>query len=78
MVMVTIRRLLVTRELAEIERLGIKLGCLPETFSSLSGMGDLIVTSTSKHSRNNQCGYLIGQEFEPTEAVKAVGIRYGC
>ena len=65
---------LITRGLAEIERLGVKMGCLPETFSGLAGMGDLIVTATSKHSRNNRCGYLIGQGYEPTEAVKQVGM----
>lgn len=64
----------ITRGLAEIERLGIKMGCLPETFSGLAGMGDLIVTATSKHSRNNRCGYLIGQGYDPTEAVKQVGM----
>lgn len=65
---------LITRGLAEIERLGVRMGCLPETFSGLAGMGDLIVTGTSKHSRNNRCGYLIGQGYEPTEAVKQVGM----
>ena len=65
---------LITRGLAEIERLGVKMGCLPETFSGLAGMGDLIVTATSKHSRNNRCGYLIGQGYEPKEAVKQVGM----
>ena len=65
---------LITRGLAEIERLGVKMGCLPETFSGLAGMGDLIVTATSKHSRNNRCGYLIGQGYEPAEAVKQVGM----
>ena len=65
---------LITRGLAEIERLGVKMGCLPETFSGLAGIGDLIVTATSKHSRNNQCGYLIGQGYEPSSAVKAVGM----
>lgn len=65
---------LITRGLAEIERLGVKMGCLPETFSGLAGMGDLIVTATSKHSRNNRCGYLIGQGYEPAEAVKHVGM----
>lgn len=65
---------LITRGLAEIERLGLKMGCLPETFSGLAGMGDLIVTATSKHSRNNRCGYLIGQGYEPGEAVKQVGM----
>ena len=65
---------LITRGLAEIERLGVKMGCLPETFSGLAGMGDLIVTATSKHSRNNRCDYLIGQGYEPAEAVKQVGM----
>ena len=65
---------LLTRGLAEIERLGVKMGGLPETFSGLAGMGDLIVTATSKHSRNNRCGYLIGQGYEPVEAVKQVGM----
>ena len=65
---------LITKGLAEIERLGIKMGCLPETFSGLAGIGDLIVTATSKHSRNNRCGYLIGQGYEPAEAVKQVGM----
>lgn len=65
---------IMTRGLAEIERLGVKMGCLPETFSGLAGMGDLIVTATSKHSRNNRCGYLIGQGYEPAEAVKQVGM----
>jgi glycerol-3-phosphate dehydrogenase (NAD(P)+) len=51
---------LITQGLAEIERLGLKIGCLPATFSGLAGMGDLIVTAISKHSRNNRCGYLIG------------------
>lgn len=65
---------LITRGLAEIKRLGVKLGCLPETFSGLAGMGDLIVTATSKHSRNNRCGYLIGQGYKPQDAVKIVGM----
>ena len=49
------------------------MGCLPETFSGLAGMGDLIVTATSKYSRNNRCGYLIGQGYAPQEAVNQVG-----
>ena len=65
---------LITRGLAEIERLGIKLGCLKETFSGLAGMGDLIVTATSMHSRNNRCGYLIGQGDDPTTAIKKIGM----
>lgn len=65
---------LITRGLAEIERLGMKLGCLKETFSGLTGMGDLIVTATSIHSRNNRCGYLIGRGYKPAEAIKKVGM----
>lgn len=68
------RAALITRGLAEIERLGLKMGCLPETFSGLAGMGDLIVTATSKHSRNNRCGYLIGQGYKPQNAIKQVGM----
>lgn len=52
---------LITRGLAEISRLGIELGAHPLTFSGLAGVGDLIVTCTSKHSRNWRCGYAIGQ-----------------
>ena len=63
---------LITRGLAEIERLGVKMGCLTNTFSGLAGMGDLIVTATSRHSRNNKCGYLIGQGYSPKEAIKQV------
>lgn len=65
---------LITRGLAEIERLGLKMGCLSSTFSGLAGMGDLIVTATSVHSRNNRCGYLVGQGYAPSEAIKQVGM----
>jgi len=65
---------IITRGLAEMRRLGAKLGCLDDTFSGLAGMGDLIVTATSVHSRNNRCGYLIGQGYSPEEAVKQVGM----
>jgi len=65
---------LITRGLTEIERLGMKLGCLKETFSGLAGMGDLIVTATSLHSRNNRCGYLIGKGTKPLDAVKMTGM----
>ena len=65
---------IITRGLAEMERLGAKLGCLDDTFLGLAGMGDLIVTATSRHSRNNRCGYLIGQGIAPEEAVKQVGM----
>lgn len=65
---------LITRGLAEIERLGMKMGCLKETFSGLAGIGDLIVTATSVHSRNNRCGYFIGQGYKTAEAIKKVGM----
>lgn len=55
------RAALMTRGLAEITRLGVKLGANPLTFSGLSGVGDLFVTCTSPHSRNFQAGYLLGQ-----------------
>lgn len=69
-----IKAAIMTRGLAEIARLGAKIGCLPETFSGLAGMGDLIVTATSIHSRNNRCGYLLGQGLPTEEAVKLVGM----
>jgi len=65
---------LITRGLAEIERLGEKMGCQRATFSGLAGMGDLIVTATSRHSRNNRCGFLIGQGVAPQEAIRQVGM----
>ena len=65
---------LITRGMAEIARLGKAMGCFEQTFSGLAGMGDLIVTATSQHSRNNRCGYLIGQGMKPYEAVKQVGM----
>ena len=49
---------LITRGMAEISRLGKAMGCYEQTFSGLAGMGDLIVTATSEHSRNNCCGKL--------------------
>lgn len=52
---------LITRGIAEISRLGVELGGKMETFSGLSGIGDLIVTCTSTHSRNHNCGYLLGK-----------------
>lgn len=65
---------LITRGLAEIERLGIAMGCEGQAFSGLAGMGDLVVTSTSRHSRNNRCGYLIGQGYSPSDAISHIGM----
>lgn len=64
---------LMTRGIAEISRLGIAMGGKYETFAGLSGMGDLIVTCTSKHSRNRNAGYLIGQGKTAKEAMAEVG-----
>lgn len=65
---------LITRGLAEITRLGVAMGCNPQTFSGLAGIGDLIVTATSVHSRNNRCGQLVGSGMQVEEARKAVGM----
>ncbi|MCR5797532.1 MAG: NAD(P)H-dependent glycerol-3-phosphate dehydrogenase [Eubacterium sp.] len=59
---------LMTRGIAEISRLGIELGGKMETFCGLSGIGDLIVTCTSTHSRNHNCGYLLGKGKSLDEA----------
>ena len=63
---------LMTRGLAEISRLGVKMGAKPHTFAGLSGIGDLIVTCTSMHSRNRRAGILIGQGMSAQEAQKEV------
>lgn len=63
---------LMTRGLVEMTRLGVKLGAKRETFSGLSGMGDLIVTCTSMHSRNRRAGILIGQGKSSEEAQNEV------
>jgi len=63
---------LMTRGMAEIARLGVAMGAEYETFSGLSGMGDLIVTCTSMHSRNRRAGILIGQGMSPEEAIEEV------
>lgn len=65
---------LMTRGMAEIVRIGIKLGGKPETFLGLTGMGDLIVTCTSLHSRNRRAGFLIGKGESTDEAIKDVGM----
>ncbi len=63
---------LITRGIAEIARLGIAMGGKQETFSGLSGMGDLIVTCASMHSRNRRAGILIGKGYTMEEAMKEV------
>ena len=68
------RAALITRGIAEIARLGVAMGCNVHTFAGLAGIGDLIVTATSMHSRNNRAGILIGKGKSPAEAVKEVGM----
>ncbi len=68
---------LMTRGLAEIARLGVSMGANSATFAGLSGMGDLVVTCGSMHSRNRRAGILIGQGKSPEEAVKTVGTVEG-
>ncbi len=65
---------LITRGLGEISRLGVKLGGKQETFYGLSGLGDLIVTCLSEHSRNRRAGKLIGQGKTLEETRKEVGM----
>ena len=65
---------IVTRGLAEITRLGLKMGCRQETFSGLTGIGDIVVTATSRHSRNNRAGQLLGQGYSLEETLKEVGM----
>ncbi len=65
---------LMTRGIAEISRLGVAMGADVHTFSGLSGVGDLIVTCTSMHSRNRRCGIAIGEGKGVQEAVDSVGM----
>ena len=69
-----IKAALITRGMAEISRLGMAMGCKEQTFGGLAGIGDLIVTATSMHSRNNRCGMLIGQGVPVDDAIKQVGM----
>ncbi|MBO9607537.1 MAG: NAD(P)H-dependent glycerol-3-phosphate dehydrogenase [Paenibacillaceae bacterium] len=71
---------LITRGLAEISRLGVAMGANPPTFSGLAGIGDLVVTCTSKHSRNWRAGYMLGQgrpldEVLPTMGMVVEGVK---
>lgn len=63
---------LMTRGIAEITRLGVAMGAKSQTFSGLTGVGDLIVTCTSMHSRNRRAGILIGQGVTPEKASRQV------
>ena len=62
-----------TRGIMEMARFGVAMGGNPETFSGLSGTGDLIVTCVSDHSRNRRMGLLLGKGHKPQEAIEKVG-----
>lgn len=67
------KAMLMTRGLTEIARLGVAMGGRQETFAGLSGLGDLIVTCCSMHSRNRRCGILLGQGTPVEQALKESG-----
>lgn len=67
------KAMLMTRGLTEVARLGVALGAHKDTVAGLSGVGDLVVTCTSMHSRNRRAGILIGQGKTPEQAMEAVG-----
>ena len=66
--------MLITRGMAEITRIGLAMGCKISTFMGLAGIGDLIVTATSRHSRNNRCGELIGKGYTYEQAKDEIGM----
>ena len=66
--------MLITRGIAEISRMGVAMGADVRTFSGLAGIGDLIVTCTSRHSRNNRCGELVGNGMSYKEAQEKIGM----
>lgn len=68
------KAMLMTRGIAEITRLGLAMGCERRTFMGLAGIGDLIVTCTSRHSRNNRCGELIGKGMSYEDASREIGM----
>lgn len=66
--------MLMTRGMAEMTRIGLAMGCKRRTFMGLAGIGDLIVTCTSVHSRNNRCGELIGTGMSYADASAQIGM----
>ncbi|MBO4468590.1 MAG: NAD(P)-dependent glycerol-3-phosphate dehydrogenase [Clostridia bacterium] len=68
---------LITRGLSEMAKLGVKMGAKEKTFAGLTGIGDLVVTCTSRHSRNNRFGYLVGSGTDVKTALETVGTVEG-
>ena len=69
------RAALITRGLAEMTRLGVRMGARAETFAGLAGLGDLVVTATSHHSRNRNFGELLGRGVPADEARRRIGME---
>jgi glycerol-3-phosphate dehydrogenase (NAD(P)+) len=67
------RTALITRGLAELTRLGIKLGAQPETFMGMAGLGDLVLTCTDNQSRNRRFGIALGQGKSVEDAMSSIG-----
>ena len=65
---------LITRGLREITKIGLAMGANINTFSGLTGIGDIVVTATSIHSRNHKAGYLLGQGYSLEETLEKVGM----
>lgn len=65
---------LITRGLREITKIGLAMGANVNTFSGLTGIGDIVVTATSIHSRNHKAGYLLGQGYSLEETLEKVGM----
>lgn len=65
---------LMTRGISEMARLGEAMGGKPDTFAGLSGIGDLIVTCTSMHSRNRRCGIMLGEGLSLEESIDKIGM----
>lgn len=65
---------LITRGLREISKIGLAMGANINTFSGLTGIGDIVVTATSVHSRNHKAGYLLGQGYSLEETLEKVGM----
>lgn len=68
---------LITRGLSEMAKLGVKMGAYERTFMGLTGIGDLVVTCTSRHSRNNRFGHLVGSGVDVKTALSEVGTVEG-
>jgi len=68
---------LITRGIAEMARLGVCMGAREHTFAGLTGIGDLVVTCTSRHSRNNRFGFKVGSGMQVEKALEEVGTVEG-